>query len=200
VVVSAEAGAASTPPGTWLGFVLIDGAGTIAATAAHQARDGRYSFSAAVAPGTYVLRAAAIDPLGRQGSVERAFRVRPGAANELHVGDLMLAPPPASPADPLAPFVDRVSGTSVIAYLETHSSGSAPRPDAVRVQITPHGSERVVAAGRSSVSVRDGGWAMARTVVSLASLPPGAYVARAEILAGSAIAARTARPFTLVAP
>ena len=99
VVISAEAGSRDTPSGTWLGFVLVDGAGVIAATATHQARDGRYSFSAVVPAGTYTLRAAAIDPFGRQGSVERVFRVQPAAANELHLGDLMLAAPPASPND-----------------------------------------------------------------------------------------------------
>ena len=198
VVISAEAGTAATPSGTWLGFVLIDSAGVIAATAAHQAREGRYSFSAVVPPGTYVLRAAAIDPLGRQGSVERAFRVQPGAANQLHVGDLMLAPPPASPNDPLEPFIDRVSGGQVVAYLETHSSGNAPRPDAVRVHVTRPASNDTVATGRSSVSVREGGWAMVRTLVSIARLPPGSYVAHAEILADGAVVARTARPFTIL--
>ncbi len=197
VVISAEAGTASTPSGTWLGFVLIDGTGVIAATAAHQAQRGRYSFSAVVPPGTYVLRAAAIDPLGRQGSVERAFRVRPGAANQLHVGDLMLAPPPATQQDPLEPFIDRVSGASVVAYLETHSSGTAPRPDAVRVHIARQDSDAPLASGRSSVSIRDGGWAMARTLVPIADLPPGSYVARAEILAGGSVVAHTIRPFTI---
>jgi VWFA-related protein len=197
VVISAEAGSIATPSGTWLGFVLVDSAGVIAATATHQSSAGRYSFSAVVPPGTYVLRAAAIDPLGRQGSVERAFRVQPGAANELHVGDLMLAPPPASPQEPLQPFVDRVSGPTVIAYLETHSSGNAPRPDGVRVHIMRSGSEIAIATGRSSVSVREGGWAMARTMVPIANLAPGSYVARAELLSGSTVVARTARPFTL---
>ena len=197
VVISAEAGGTSTPSGTWLGFVLVDSAGVIAAAATHQAHEGRYSFSAVVPPGTYVLRAAAIDPLGRQGSVERAFRVQPGAANELHVGDLMLAPTPASPKEPLQPFIDRVSGASMIAYLETHSTGSAPRPDSVRVHVTRADSDAAVASGRSSVSVRDGGWAMARTLVPIANLAPGAYVARAEVLAGSTVVARTARPFTV---
>lgn len=197
VVVSAEAGSDGAASGAWLGFVLIDGAGTIAATATHQAQQGRHSFSAIVAPGAYVLRAAAIDRFGRQGSVERAFRVQPGAANQLHVGDLMLAPPPASPDAALAPFIDRVSGEAVIAYLETHSSGTAPRPDAVRVHVTREATPDVVAAGRSSVSMRDGGWAMARTIVSIGSLPPGPYVARAEILAAGAVVARTARPFTI---
>ncbi|HEX4912738.1 MAG TPA: VWA domain-containing protein [Vicinamibacterales bacterium] len=197
VVISAEAGNAPTPQGTWLGFVLIDGNGVIAATATHQSREGRYSFSTVVPAGTYELRAAAIDPLGRQGSVARAFRVQPGAANELHVGDLMLAPLPAAANAPLEPFVDRVTGAAMIAYLETHSSGSAPRPDAVRVTIVPATSTTIAATGRASVSVRDGGWAMARTMVPIAALAPGAYVARAELLAGGAVVARTARPFTI---
>lgn len=197
VVISAEAGSGSTPPGTWLGFVLIDGAGVIAASAAHQAREGRYSFSAIVRAGTYVLRAAAIDPSGRQGSVERAFRVQPAAANELHVGDLMLAPPPASARDPLDPFVDRVSGETVIAYLETHTAGNAPQPDAVRVHITAAGSTAALAGGRAPVSARDGGWAIARTLLPISSLPAGSYIAHAEILAGGTVVARTTRPFTI---
>ena len=197
VVISAEAGNAATPAGTWLGFVLIDGAGVIAATAAHRAIDARYSFSATVAPGTYLLRAAAIDPLGRQGSVERAFRVQPGQTDQLHVGDLMLAPTPSSAAEPLAPFVDRVSGTHIVAYLETHSSGSAPRPDAVAVHVTLSASTDAVVTARSSITVRDGGWAVTRTILSIAALPAGSYVAHAEIMAGGTVVARTARPFTI---
>ncbi len=66
----------SVASGTLLGFVLIDARGVIAATAAQEAGAGRYAFSAIVAPGTYTLRAGAIDPLGRQGSVERPFNAR----------------------------------------------------------------------------------------------------------------------------
>jgi hypothetical protein len=33
--------------------------------------------------------------------------------------------------------------------------------------------------------------------VPIANLAPGSYVARAEVLAGSAVVARTARPFTV---
>ena len=106
--------------------------------------------------------------------------------------------PPASPNDPLEPFIDRVSGGQVVGYLETHSSGNAPRPDAVRLHITRSASNDTVATGRSSVSVRDGGWAMARTLVPIGKLPPGSYVAHAEILADGAVVARTARPFTIV--
>jgi len=197
VVISAEAGSRDTPSGTWLGFVLVDGAGVIAATATHQARDGRYSFSAVVPAGTYTLRAAAIDPFGRQGSVERMFRVQPAAANELHLGDLMLAAPPASANDPLEPFVDRVTGSAVVAYLEMHGSGQAPRPEAVRVHIAASESGAPLVSAAATTSVRDGGWSMARATLSIAALPPGSYVARAEIVARGAVVGRTVRPFTI---
>ena len=197
VVISAEAGSRDTPSGTWLGFVLVDAAGVIAATATHQARDGRYSFSAVVPAGTYTLRAAAIDPFGRQGSVERMFRVLPAAANELHLGDLMLAAPPASPSDPLEPFVDRVTGSAVVAYLEMHGSGRAPRPEAVRVHIATTSSGDPLVSAAATTSVREGGWSMARATLPIGALPPGAYVARAEIVVRGAVVGRTARPFTI---
>ena len=198
VVISAEAGSTDTVPGTWLGFVLVDGAGVIAASAAHQARDGRYSFSALVAPGTYTLRAAAIDPFGRQGNVERVFRVQPGAANELHIGDLMLAPPPVAPTDPLQPFIDRVTGSSVVVYLELHSNGRAPRPDEVRVQIAAPGSTAALVSAAATLAGQDGGWSVARATVPIAALAPGAYVARAEIIVRGGVVSRTDRPFTIV--
>jgi VWFA-related protein len=198
VVISAEAGSRDTPQGTWLGFVLIDGAGVIAATATHQARDGRYSFSAVVPAGTYTLRAAAIDPFGRQGSVERIFRVVPAAANELHLGDLMLAALPASPGDPLEPFIDRVTGSAVVAYLEMHGSGRAPRPEAVRVHIAASASGDPLVSAAATTAVQDGGWSMARATLAISALPPGAYVARAEIVAGGAVVGRAVRPFTIV--
>jgi VWFA-related protein len=197
VVISAEAGTTDNVSGTLLGFVLVDGAGVIAATAAHDARDGRYSFSALVAPGTYTLRAAAIDRFGRQGSVERVFRVQPGAANELHLGDLMLAPPPAAPSDPLAPFIDRVTGSAVVAYLELHSNGKAPRPDAVRLHLTAHGSAEPIVTAAATMAGQDGGWSVARATLPIAALAPGGYIARADIIVRGSVVARTARPFTI---
>ncbi len=198
VVISAEAGSRDTPSGTWLGFVLIDGAGVIAATATHQARDGRYSFSSVVPAGTYTLRAAAIDPFGRQGSVERMFRVQGSAADELHLGDLMLASPPAAAGDPLEPFVDRVTGSAVLAYLELHSNGRAPRPESVRVVIVPEAASEPVVSSVATMSVQDGGWSIARATLPIGALPPGAYVARAEIVAAGRPIGRATRPFTIV--
>lgn len=197
VVISAEAGRGGGTPGTWLGFVLVDSAGVIAATATQQTRDGRYSFSSVVPAGTYTLRAAAIDPFGRQGSVERVFKVQPAAADQLHLGDLMLAAPPASPRDPLEPFVDRVSGASVVAYLEIHGGGNAPRAEAVRVHIAASDAATPLVSSAAVLTAQQGGWSIARATLPLTALTPGAYVARAEIIIGGAVAGRAVRPFTI---
>jgi hypothetical protein len=199
VVISAEAGPRAATGGTVLGFVLIDQDGVIAATATSDSRDGRHSFSSVVTPGTYTLRAAAIDPLGRHGSVERIFRVQAAGVDALHVGDLMLAPQPAaSPGAALEPFVDGVSGPSMIAYIETHSRGTAPRPDAVRVVVSATESGAPLVSAHAAVSSPDGGWSAAQAALSIGALAPGPYFARAEILSRGAIVARTGRPFTIV--
>jgi VWFA-related protein len=197
VVVSAEAGAGRAASGTWLGFVLVAEDGVIAATATHQARDGRHSFSAVVPAGLYQLRAAAVDPLGRQGSVERSFRVQVPSAGDLHLADLMLAPPPVPAEAALEPFVDRVTGGSVEAYLEMHAT-AGPVPDAVRIHVARGAAGTPLVSAAARVTIRDGRWVIARATLPLTGLAPGGYLARAEVAAGGAVVGRVARPFTFV--
>ena len=197
VVISGEAGTGSSPAGIWMGFVLVNDAGVISATATQQAADGRHAFSATVPAGTYTLRAAAIDPLGRQGSVERVFRVQPPTPDAMHVGDLLLAPVPPAPDAPLSPIVDRISGDAIVAYLELHAAAAAPRPDVVRFSVARAAGEAPVVAATAAVTVREGVWGIARATLPIASLASGRYEARAEILAAGAVAGRVIRPFTI---
>ena len=194
VVVSAEA-VATTRVG--LGFVLVDAGGVIAATAVHEASGGAYAFSAVVPPGNYTLRVAAIDPLGRQGSVGRPFAARLAAAGGVTVSDLMLARVPARPQDPLAPLIDHVSANAVIAYLELRAEDGVALPNAVRIVVTSASDDRALVAVPATVTRSDAAWAVARATVPLASLPPGAHVAHAEVLAAGVIVARARRPFTV---
>lgn len=196
VVVSAEAVAASQ---VGLGFVLIDAGGVIAATAVHDAANGAYAFSAVVPPGNYTLRVAAIDPLGRQGSVGRPFAARLVAAGGLRVSDLMLARVPARPQDPLDPVIDSVSGGAVVAYLELHADHGVTLPDAVRIVVTGAADERELVTVPAKVMKGDAAWGVARATVPLASLSPGAHLARAEVLSAGVTVAQVARPFS-VAP
>jgi hypothetical protein len=195
VVISAEAGSGDGASDAWLGFVLVDAAGVIAATATVESRSGQYAFSAVVPEGRYTLRAAAIDPLGRQGSIERVFTARLAGTTGVRLGDLMLAPVPATPAAPLTPIVDRATGDALVAYLEFQAADAAR--SAVRVIITRGASEPPVLTAALSVAVRADGWATARATIPIGELPPGAYLARAEIDVAGAPAGGTSRPFTL---
>ncbi len=194
VVVSAEAVAATQ---VGLGFVLVDAGGVIAATAVHDTGNGVYAFSAVVPPGNYTLRVAAIDPLGRQGSVGRPFAARLAAAGGIRVSDLMLARVPARPQDPLDPLIDAVSGNAVVAYLELHADNGVALPDAVRIVVTGATNERELITVPATVTKADATWAVARATVPLVSLARGAHVARAEVLSAGAIVARVERPFTV---
>jgi VWFA-related protein len=195
VVVSAEADQRGTAE-TWLGFVLIDSAGVIAATATHQSGDGRHSFTAVVPPGLYTLRAAAIDALGRQGSVDRMFRAHAASETQLHVGDLLLAPPPASPGAPLAPIVHGISGSAILGYLEMRI-GSGPRPESVRMHVAQEsGGSPLVTATAQLTNAADG-VTIARASMAIGQLPPGSYEVRADILSGGDVVARASRPFRI---
>jgi VWFA-related protein len=197
VVISAEAGAGADGPGAWLGFVLVDAAGIIAATATTESRSGQYAFSCVVPEGRYTLRAAAIDAMGLQGSVERVFTASLTATAGSRLSDLMLAPVPASPPAPLSPIVDRAIGDALVAYIEFQAP--AGPPPAVRVSIARGPSDPPLFTTAAVVSSRADGWAAARATIPIGELAPGAYVARAELDVDGVPAGGTSRPFTILA-
>ena len=205
IVVSAEA-EASGGASTALGFVLIDGRGVIAATEVRDAASGRHAFSAVVPAGPYILRVGAIDPLGRQGSVERIFDGRLLEVEGVRLSDLILAPAPSRPADPLQPLIDRVTSSPVVAYLEMHAADAAQLPDAVRILVSREGDASSVMTidadvnrPRGDVRSIDAGaqLAIARATIPAVKLRPGAYVARAEVSMNGRALARVSRPFTI---
>jgi VWFA-related protein len=196
VVISAESGSGGNGQSSWLGFVLIDEDGVIAATASAEAASGRYAFSCVVPEGRYTLRAAAIDSLGRQGTVQRDFAARIGGTSQLRIADLMLAALPAAPTEPLSPIVDRASGDAIVAYVEFHAPPSA-QPVAVRVAVARTPSAVPLVSTIATVSQRADGWATARAVIPIADLASGEYVARADIAAAGAPDGGVTRPFTI---
>jgi len=198
VVISAEAGNGAGGVGAWLGFVLVDAAGVIAATATIESRSGQYAFSCVVPEGRYTLRAAAIDAMGLQGSVERVFAARLAGTAAMRVGDLMLAPVPASPAAPLSPIVDRATGEALVAYLEFQAT-EASRSIPVRVIIARGPTEPSLLTATADVVIRTDGWAAATATIPIGALPPGAYLARAEIDVTGAPSGGISRPFTIAA-
>ena len=196
LVISAETGSGGGGVPAWLGFVLIDANGVIAATASAESSSGRYAFSCVVPDGRYTLRAAAIDSLGRQGTVQRAFHARLAGTGQVRVADLMLAPVPAAPAEPLSPIVDRASGDAVVGYLEFRAEASA-RPAEVRFDVLRSLDAAPLVSAPAKVSLRDDGWSTARAVIPIGALASGTYVARAEIASTGAPVGGVTRTFTI---
>ncbi len=198
VVVSTEAGFANGPAGhVLLGYVLTDAHGVIAASGAHQATAGRHAFSTVVPAGVYVLRVAAIDPLGRRGRVERPFAAAIDLRQSVRLSDLILAPVPPSPESPLQPFVDRVTASRVMAYVEVYAQDAQRLRDMhVRIEIADEAGSAERVTARAGVTSRDTPLGIARVHVALDGLAPGRYIAYARIIVGAQEVGRTARPFT----
>jgi VWFA-related protein len=196
VVVSAQAGAEQDGSPATLAFVLLDTSSVIAASATHVAAQGRHAFSTVVPPGDYTLKVAGIDPLGRRGSVERGFGARLGDAGSLQVSDLLIADPPASPADPLEPMIDGTGHDELVAYLELYSDvGTTLRQASVRIEVANTESGPSFVTVPALLNRRDARWAIARAQVPTTSLPPGRYVIRAQIYVDGQPVKRLARPF-----
>ena len=199
VVVSAEvtkpSDAASVPT---LAFVLLDARNVIAASATHTAAHGRHAFSAVVAPGEYTLRVAAVDPLGRRGSVDRGFEARLSEVGGLRLSDLLVAAAPASTGDPLQPTIDSTQERELVAYLELYANEAVSLHLAtVRMEVA------VTESGPSFVTIpatlhrRDARWVIARAQLPTESLPPGRYFVRAQLYVGGQPVKRLTRPFAV---
>lgn len=197
VVVSAEADAAAGPASEVLmGYVLMDARSVIAASGAHLAADGRHAFSTVVGPGTYSLRVAGIDPLGRKGLIERPFSAAVGTYAGLRLSDLILAPAPTRSDVALSPFVDRISQTRVAAYVELAADDTPALSDVhVSFEIAPEAGDGARRSVPAAVDRRDGRLAVARATLSLEGLPAGRYVAHARIVVPGQPEGRVTRPF-----
>jgi VWFA-related protein len=197
VVVSTEADAAEGPASqVLLGFVLIDAKGVIASSGAYRSDSARHAFSTQLAPGDYTLRVAAIDPMGRRGSLERPFTAAIPARSGVRVSDVILAPVPPSPEQPLEPVVDRVLGSQVVAYVELYADeGGQLRDVAVDVDITSSDAAPPLVTTAADVVRRVARWATARAVVPLDAVRAGRYLARLHVSADGQRVTTVVRPF-----
>ncbi|HYU79187.1 MAG TPA: hypothetical protein VEK56_09385, partial [Vicinamibacterales bacterium] len=197
VVVSAELGAAGGAASrVLLGYVLVDSGGVIAASGTQEADTGRYAFSAQVPPGRYSLRVAAIDPLGRHGSVERPFIAQVMTAEGVSISDLILAPFPARGEDALEPVIDRIPDGKVLAYVELRTSEDRTLDDLkVRLEVRTTDRARALVSVPAEITSHDSRWAVARAVLPTGSLSRGRYVAHVEVLTDDRVVVQVARPF-----
>lgn len=207
LVIAAEIEGASAAGAVPCGFSLIDARGAVvgaeiegpAASAAAVGDKHMYLASFALDPGTYTLKIAAVDDLGRRGSVEHRVEARLTPTGQLRVGDLMLADAAPVRGRDVRPSIDtRMTSDAVIGYLELASEvPSLLGTTRVDLEVAP--AESAAAIGRAEMRLDSPtlGRRVAEGRLPTDLLPPGQYVARAVVSAGGRTVASVTRPFRL---
>jgi VWFA-related protein len=195
VLISAEIDRAPGNPELTAGFVLVDAKGVIAASGGGVTDGGRFLQNASVPAGKYILKAAAIDPGGRKGSVERQLDVRLTEVNGIQLSDLMIADPPLSRDGTLRPLVIRANGDRAVAYVEAYNArdgGVAATLDIARDggRLEQRVPTRITmpAAGRASIAAE----------IPVRDLDPGAYTATMRVTLQGAAEQILTRRFVVV--
>jgi VWFA-related protein len=179
VIVSAEADSGGGSDLT-LGYVLIDQAGLIAASGTAAAPDGRFIHVATVPAGRYILRAAALEPAGRQGSVERRFDATLHIAGSLGISDLMLTDGSAS--DALRPIVSRPPGNRLAAVVEIYgAAGWKPTELPATIEIKSADGRTALGPIKSAAASLGASSARLRADLAVGDLPPGTYTVLAHL-------------------
>jgi VWFA-related protein len=212
VVLAAEVGQSGATAGEYtVGFVLIDDKGGVASSGQEKRKlepiEGRanaplgYIGALVVEPGVYSVRFGVVDAEGRRGSVVRDVRAWKTAGEEFSVGDLMVGGVP-SDTKPMMPQVEaRVGDGRMAAYVELYASTPTVFDDAeVMIEVADdEGSPALAAAPAQMVPGKDPGRRIAQSIVTTRMLPPGRYLARANITRGGKPAGMLVRPFILEA-
>lgn len=157
-------------------------------------------------PGMYMLRAALVDAKGRRGSLQspvRAFMTRIASfrATQLLIGNAKNA---VAAAGSIAPTVSgNFTGGTLYAYMELFADTPAAYDNtSVRLDVVPEGGSTPALSGAAILQPAgsDPHDRAAAGSVSLASLAPGSYVARAIVLVDGRPVGEMSRPFRIVRP
>lgn len=209
VTIAAHVGQAGAAAGEYtIGYMFVNDENRVVASNAFQQRlapAGRspneaLEFVGAVAldPGLYSLRFGAIDAEGRRGSVVRDVSAWKLDGDDLSMSDLIVGNLPAS-GQGLRPNVEpHVTTDTVATYIEVYSS-SAPileRAGVVFEIAEEDGPPLATVAGRLAPGAQPAS-RVASAVVPARALPPGRYVARAQITRDGKTIGSLARPFVL---
>jgi VWFA-related protein len=196
VLVTMETDAATTGRTVTLGFVLVDDRGVVVTSGGGPTDTGRYLVPVGLAPGRYVLKAAGVEPGGRQGSVERRFVAELTSAGDFRVSDFILA----EPSDVLIPSIVRANASQLVGYLEVYAPAGWTPPEAFATIVitTPDGSDPLISVPGRIAPAGAGRW-IVRADVPLTDLPPGPYVASARLAISGLSTDRLTHPFVVAA-
>jgi Flp pilus assembly protein TadD len=210
LTVSAQVGAPGTQPAPYtVGYIVIDDANQIAGSFLAKATLSpgagspneplQFVSGLTLEPGIYSLRFGVVDGDGRRGSVVRDVNAWKMAGEPLAMGDLFIGNLPASGQGLRAEVEPYVVADRVAAYLELYSNAEATWN---RAAVTFEIADNLDAPALASLPVqlvpgKQPTWRVASGVMAAQALPPGRYVARAQITQDGKPVGVLVRPFVL---
>jgi VWFA-related protein len=210
LTVSAQIGAAGAKPLPYtVGYIVINDANEVAGSLLTKATLSpgagspneplHFVSGVVLEPGIYSLRFGVVDDEGRRGSVVRDINAWKMAGEPLAMGDLIIGSLPASGQGLRAEVEPYVLDDRLAAYIELYSNAESTWSNA---RVTFEIADNQDAPALASLPVqlvpgRQPTWRVASGVLPAQALPPGRYVARAQITRDGKAVGVLVRPFVL---
>jgi len=166
---------------------------------AHAGQPQTFAGAVMVDPGVYSLTIAAVDDSGRRATVEHSFEARLTGVGQIRLSDIMIAHPPAD-GRTVTPQVDgRITGESLVAYVELSSTAEPQLAKAtLTLEIAKDVNDRALESNPMRfVGNEVVGFRRAESQIPVALLADGAYVARVVLSSDGRPIGSVTRPFTL---
>ena len=166
----------------------------------HPTGVGTYRAHFDVPPGSYIMRAVVREPGGLLGSADRKLDVRASSGADVTVGDVILG----SMADGLPVRARAYTQDGLTGMVDAYGrSPGALQALMVSAAVVPAGGAQSVATARAELGdTMSGGTGVVRRAtfaIPLAGVPPGRYVVRVTVTAGSTRIADLSREVDVVA-
>ena len=210
LTISAQIGAAGAKPAPFtVGYLVINDANQVVGNYVTQATLSpgtgspneplQYVTGMLLDPGIYSLRFGVVDGEGRRGSVVRDVNAWKMTGEALALGDLIVGNVPASGQGVRAEVEPFVTSDGVAAYMELYSTAASTWDRAtVTFEIADNQDSPPLAKLEAQLAPgRQPTWRTASGVLAARALPPGHYVARAQIAQGGKTVGVLLRPFVL---
>lgn len=210
MTISAQIGQPGAKPAPYtVGYLVINDANQVSANYVTQATLSptagspneplQYTSGVLLDPGIYSLRFGVVDADGRRGSVVRDVNAWKMTGETLAMGDLIVGNVPGGGQGIRAEVEPFVTGDALAAYLELYSNTASTWE---RASVIFEIADNLDAPALTSVPAQlvpgsQPTWRVASGIVAARALPPGRYVARAQIAQGGKPVGVLVRPFVL---
>ena len=210
LTVSAQIGAAGAKPSAYtVGYIVINDANQMAGSLLTKATLSpgagspneplHFVSGVMLEPGIYSLRFGVVDEEGRRGSVVRDVNAWKMAGEPLAMGDLIIGSLPATGQGIRAEVEPYVLDDRLAAYIELYSNAESTWSNA---KVTFEIADNQDAPALASLPVqlvpgKQPTWRVASGILPAQALPPGRYVARAQITRDGTAVGVLVRPFVL---